>query len=310
MSSHPNHLNRLNDAFRQSNESVNVLEQSNLSNQQDNAFQQSNRLIEHSGQPNRLNRLNKALRKSNQSIDNSRQPNKFNRNNDRLIRSNQAINGKQPHQFGRPAHFVNKANQLFDPLLAGQYLPKLLNRLGNKMKTQKRKTSSSRDLRGSLDKKGGSTSRSASGLHASSTRVSTKRLITQLDSYSLCIKDVMIYGNCLFRSPSDQMIGESNEHLEYRNHVTINIFAHSEDFEPSFSEHDNFQKSVMALSKLGRFTRNEALVAYAQMYSIDIVIHQLNQYPWRIRANFNSDHVLAAPNSYHCTIGIASRCCS
>ncbi|KAI0981466.1 hypothetical protein GJ496_010663 [Pomphorhynchus laevis] len=91
------------------------------------------------------------------------------------------------------------------------------------------------DLRDSVDKKGGRTKRSASWLHASSTRVSTKRLITQLASYGLCIKDVMGDENRLFRSLSDQMIGESNEHLEYRN--------------------------------------------------------QLNQSPWRIRADFNSNHV-------------------
>ncbi|KAI0983388.1 hypothetical protein GJ496_011676 [Pomphorhynchus laevis] len=68
-----------------------------------------------------------------------------------------------------------------------------------------------------MDKKGGSTRRSASGLHASSTCVSTKRLITQLASYGICIKDVLGDGTCLFWSLSDQMIGESNEHLEYRN---------------------------------------------------------------------------------------------
>ncbi|KAI0982122.1 hypothetical protein GJ496_007065 [Pomphorhynchus laevis] len=92
------------------------------------------------------------------------------------------------------------------------------------MRTPKRNTSSSRgfrrrsrssiwsrnnsDLRGSMDKKSGSTKRSASILHASSTRVSTKCIIR--------IKDVMGDGNCLFQSLSDQMIGKCNEHLEYR----------------------------------------------------------------------------------------------
>ncbi|KAI0980038.1 hypothetical protein GJ496_001410 [Pomphorhynchus laevis] len=41
-------------------------------------------------------------------------------------------------------------------------------------------------------------------------------------------------GNCLFRSLSDQMVSESNEHLEYRNQVTSYIFVHSKDFKPFF----------------------------------------------------------------------------
>ncbi|KAI0979102.1 hypothetical protein GJ496_010847 [Pomphorhynchus laevis] len=111
-----------------------------------------------------------------------------------------------------------------------------------------------------MDKKSRSTRRSASGLHASSTRLSTKRLITQLASYGICIKDVLSDDNCLFWSHSDQMIGKSNEHLEYRNQVTSYVFAHSEDFKPFFSEHDNFQISVTALSKPGTFAGNKALV--------------------------------------------------
>ncbi|KAI0981771.1 hypothetical protein GJ496_000307 [Pomphorhynchus laevis] len=77
-------------------------------------------------------------------------------------------------------------------------------------------------------------------------------------------------GTCLFRSLSDQMIGESNEHLEFRN-----------------------QKSVMTLSKPGTFAGNKTLNAFARIYSVDIVIHQLNQSSWRIRSYFNSDHVFA-----------------
>jgi len=75
------------------------------------------------------------------------------------------------------------------------------------------------------------------------------------------------------------------------------MIEHREDFEPFVEDDVPFQTHVRQLSQPGTYGGHDALVAFARMFKVNIVIHQLNSPLWQIEGGPNGCSQLHL--SYH-----------
>ncbi|CAL8110515.1 unnamed protein product [Orchesella dallaii] len=104
----------------------------------------------------------------------------------------------------------------------------------------------------------------------------------QLAALGLTIREMPGDGNCLFRALSDQLCGNSRNHLDYRRGVVQYMRDYRSDFEPFVEDDVPFDKYVHNLSQPGTFAGNDAIVAFARLQNVTVVIHQLNSPTWLI----------------------------
>ena len=57
---------------------------------------------------------------------------------------------------------------------------------------------------------------------------------------------------------------------------------HKEDFEPFLVDDVSFQRHLSLLSEDGTYAGNDSIVAFARLYNVTVVIHQLNEPPWQV----------------------------
>lgn len=105
-------------------------------------------------------------------------------------------------------------------------------------------------------------------------------LRAQLGSYGLTLRDIPGDGNCLFRALGDQLEGHSMNHLKHRMDTVRYMIAHRGHFEPFIDV--PFDRYVDNLSRAGTYAGQDALVAFARLHKVNIVIHQLNSPLWQI----------------------------
>ncbi|CAC5401217.1 OTUD3 [Mytilus coruscus] len=82
--------------------------------------------------------------------------------------------------------------------------------------------------------------------------------------------------NCLFRALGDQLEGHCRNHYKYRFEICNYMSEHREEFEPFVEDDTPFEKYIKNLSAIGTYAGNDAIVAFARLYQINVVIHQLN----------------------------------
>ncbi|KAK3088164.1 hypothetical protein FSP39_015555 [Pinctada imbricata] len=99
---------------------------------------------------------------------------------------------------------------------------------------------------------------------------------TQLGKLGLQLRDIPGDGNCLFRALGDQMEGHGRTHFKYRFDVVKYMMEHRDDFEPFVEDDIPFERHVLNLRKLGTYGGNDAIVAFARLHQVNVVIHQLN----------------------------------
>lgn len=111
-----------------------------------------------------------------------------------------------------------------------------------------------------------------------------ERFSRQLSALGLVLKDVKGDGNCLFRALGDQLNGDGDNHLEYRERTVRYISSHRDEFEPFLSEEDgkNFDDAVQKLSQPKTYAGHWALIAFSREFNVNITIHQLDQSCWKI----------------------------
>lgn len=92
----------------------------------------------------------------------------------------------------------------------------------------------------------------------------------------LMILDVDGDGNCLFRSLSDQLYGTEDHHDQLRQEVCKYMEAHSDHFENFFTDEsgETFEDHLEEMKELGTFGDNFELVAFANLYNVDIHIYR------------------------------------
>ncbi|MCP9261258.1 OTU domain-containing protein 3 [Dirofilaria immitis] len=121
-------------------------------------------------------------------------------------------------------------------------------------------------------------------------------LRAQLGSFGLTVRDIPGDGNCLFRALGDQLDGHTGNHLKHRLDTVRYMINHRGHFEPFIDV--PFDCYVNDLSRPGTYAGQDALVAFARLHEVNIIIHQLNRPLWKIQGSEDSN----APElhlSYH-----------
>ncbi|KAL3994117.1 OTU-like cysteine protease family protein [Acanthocheilonema viteae] len=121
-------------------------------------------------------------------------------------------------------------------------------------------------------------------------------LRAQLGSFGLTVRDIPGDGNCLFRALGDQLDGHTGNHLKHRLDTVRFMINHRDHFEPFIDV--PFDRYVNDLSRPGTYAGQDALVAFARLHEVNIIIHQLNRPLWKIQGSEDSN----APElhlSYH-----------
>lgn len=112
-------------------------------------------------------------------------------------------------------------------------------------------------------------------------------LRAQLGSIGLTLRDIPGDGNCLFRALGDQYEGHSRNHMKHRMDTVRYMIAHRKHFEPFIDI--PFERYIDNLSRPGTYAGQDALVAFARLHQVNIVIHQLNSPLWQIEGSDNAN---------------------
>ena len=107
----------------------------------------------------------------------------------------------------------------------------------------------------------------------------------QLAKMGLKLRDIPGDGNCLFRALGDQLDGDSKNHLAHRADVVDFMKSHRHDFEPFVEDDVPFDWHVANLKQPGTYAGNDAIVAFARLHGVDVVIHQLGSPCWVIHGS-------------------------
>ncbi|GFR73940.1 OTU domain-containing protein 3 [Elysia marginata] len=99
---------------------------------------------------------------------------------------------------------------------------------------------------------------------------------------TLVIHENMTGRNCLFRALGDQLEGHCRNHFRHRAEVVNFMRLHRTDFEPFVEDDVSFDDHVRNLQKLGTHAGNDAIVAFAKVNAVEVIIHQLNRKPFMI----------------------------
>ncbi|KAL6651832.1 hypothetical protein ACP70R_010757 [Stipagrostis hirtigluma subsp. patula] len=121
----------------------------------------------------------------------------------------------------------------------------------------------------------------------------------QLDSLGLKIVEVTADGNCFFRSMGDQLEGNEEEHMKYREMVVDYIVKHREEFEPFIEDEVPFEKYCDFMLKDGTWAGHMELQAASLLTRRNICIHMLNSPRWYIKNFSGHDATHMVHLSYH-----------
>lgn len=105
----------------------------------------------------------------------------------------------------------------------------------------------------------------------------------QLKAMGLTLREVQGDGNCLFRALNDQVEGHTRNHLRYRYETVQYMKEHRTDFEPFVEDEVPFDQHLHNLGQPGTYAGNDAIVAFARLHELVIVIHQLNTPLWQVK---------------------------
>lgn len=121
-------------------------------------------------------------------------------------------------------------------------------------------------------------------------------LRAQLGSFGLTVRDIPGDGNCLFRALGDQLDGHTGNHLKHRVDTVHYMVANRSHFEPFIDV--PFDRYVSDLSRPGTYAGQDALVAFARLHNVNIIIHQLNRPLWKIEGS-EGNNIPELHLSYH-----------
>ncbi|XP_046332448.1 OTU domain-containing protein 3-like [Haliotis rufescens] len=112
---------------------------------------------------------------------------------------------------------------------------------------------------------------------------------TELAKMGLQLRDIPGDGNCLFRALGDQLEGHCRNHFRHRQDVVRYMAEHRDDFEPFMEDDIPFDTHIQNLKKLGVYAGNDAIVSFARLHQVNIVIHQLDAKHLMITGSANSN---------------------
>lgn len=121
----------------------------------------------------------------------------------------------------------------------------------------------------------------------------------QLAAFGLTLREIPGDGNCLFRALGDQLEGHARNHLKHRHDTVDYMHKHRADFEPFVEDDISFEKHVSNLSTPGTYAGNDAIVAFARLRGVTVVIHQLNTPLWQISGTSSQENVTELHIAFH-----------
>ncbi|KAJ8319790.1 hypothetical protein KUTeg_001377 [Tegillarca granosa] len=134
----------------------------------------------------------------------------------------------------------------------------------------------------------------------------------QLAKIGLQLRDIPGDGNCLFRALGDQLEGHGRNHYKHRFDVANFMMEHRTDFEPFVEDDVPFDRHVNHLKNIGVYAGNDAIVAFARLHQLSVVIHQLGAPFWLIQGcqNPNSNtrqlHIAYHNGDHYSSVGVES----
>ncbi|CAN7987166.1 unnamed protein product [Ixodes hexagonus] len=120
----------------------------------------------------------------------------------------------------------------------------------------------------------------------------------QLKAMGLTLREIQGDGNCLFRALNDQLEGHTRNHLKYRYETVQYMKEHRNDFEPFVEDDVPFDQHLYNLGQPGTYAGNDAIVAFARLHELVIVIHQLNTPLWQVKGT-DKPNAVELHLSYH-----------
>ncbi|PNT62103.1 hypothetical protein BRADI_5g25650v3 [Brachypodium distachyon] len=121
----------------------------------------------------------------------------------------------------------------------------------------------------------------------------------QLDSIGVKIVEVTADGNCFFRAMGDQLEGDEEQHMKYREMVVQYIVKHREEFEPFIEDEVPFDEYCDSMMKDGTWAGNMELQAASLVTRRNICIHMLNSPRWYINNFSGREATNMVHLSYH-----------
>jgi len=121
---------------------------------------------------------------------------------------------------------------------------------------------------------------------------------SQLLALGLSLRQVPGDGNCLFRALGDQLDGHMGNHYRHRKDTTNYMLEHHDDFQPFVEDDIPFDRHMSELAQFGTYAGNDAIVAFARLYQVTIVIHQPNFPVWHIKGWETTDNVAKSKKKF------------
>ena len=90
------------------------------------------------------------------------------------------------------------------------------------------------------------------------------------------IKEVKGDGNCLFRSVSEQLEGNENNHAFYREEAIKYMQANENDFKFFIEDDKTFENYIKDMAKDGTWGGNLEIQAMAMRFQVNFYIHIYN----------------------------------
>jgi len=127
----------------------------------------------------------------------------------------------------------------------------------------------------------------------------------QLSALGLMLREIPGDGNCLFRALGDQLEGHTRSHMKHRVAVVEYMKQNRKDFEPFVEDDIPFNRHMLNLAEDGTFAGNDAIVAFARLKEVVVVIHQHNSPMWQVsgvspmQPNVPELHIAYHSNDHH-----------
>ncbi|XP_076472456.1 OTU domain-containing protein 3-like isoform X2 [Babylonia areolata] len=121
----------------------------------------------------------------------------------------------------------------------------------------------------------------------------------QLKKLGLQLRDIPGDGNCLFRALGDQLEGHCQNHYQHRQDTVRYMLNHRTDFEPFVEDDVPFDEHINNLRKQGTHAGNDAIVAFAKLHNVNVMIHQLNGKPLMIQGPSQGLNIRQLHIAYH-----------
>eukprot|EP00746_Dinoflagellata_sp_MGD_P167260 gnl/MRDRNA2_/MRDRNA2_97746_c0_seq1.p1 gnl/MRDRNA2_/MRDRNA2_97746_c0~~gnl/MRDRNA2_/MRDRNA2_97746_c0_seq1.p1 ORF type:complete len:345 (+),score=79.64 gnl/MRDRNA2_/MRDRNA2_97746_c0_seq1:83-1117(+) len=112
-------------------------------------------------------------------------------------------------------------------------------------------------------------------------------LVKQMQPLGLQVKKMEADGNCLFRAFADQILGDSEEHMQFRDECCDYMEEHAGDFEvfhadEDFEDSESFQDYVQHMRSPCRWGSQLEMMALCQRHVVNAIVHQAGRPPYEM----------------------------